>query len=88
MYTYTHWCNAIFFVQRQIFFRGRLFCLWDAPFSAALYVSIYAYLYTCTANATRRDISESSFNAQSSKLERLFSLKRGKRDVKAWSFEL
>jgi len=29
---------------------------------------------------------ECSFNAQSSKLERLFSLKRGKRDVRALSF--
>jgi len=34
------------------------------------------------------DIFECCFKAQSSKLERLFSLKRGKRDVRALSFEL
>jgi len=34
------------------------------------------------------DIFESCFKAQSSKLERLFSLKRGKRDVRALSSEL
>jgi len=33
-------------------------------------------------------IYECCFKAQSSKLERLFSLKRGKRDVRALSFEL
>ena len=41
-----------------------------------------------TANPTWGDIFESSFKAQSSKLERLFSLKCGKRDVRALSFEL
>ena len=41
-----------------------------------------------TANPTWGDISECCFKAQSSKLERLFSLKRGKRDVRALSFEL
>ena len=41
-----------------------------------------------TANTTWGDIFESSFNAQSSKLERLFSLKSGKRDVRTLSFEL
>ena len=41
-----------------------------------------------TANPTWGDIFESSLKAQSSKLERLFALKRGKRDVWAWSFEL
>ena len=46
------------------------------------------YLYICTANPTWGDIFESSFKAQISKLERLFSLKRGKRDVRALSFEL
>jgi len=41
-----------------------------------------------TANPTWGDIFESSFKAQSSKLERLFSLKHGKRDVRALSIEL
>jgi len=41
-----------------------------------------------TANPTLDDIFECCFKAQSSKLERLFSLKRGKRDVRALSFEL
>jgi len=40
------------------------------------------------ANLTCGDIFESCFKAQISKLERLFSLKRGKRDVRALSFEL
>jgi len=58
--------------------------------------------YTCwtpeseisgTANPTWGDIFESSFKAQSSKLERLLPLKGGKRHVRAlqqrrWSFEL
>ena len=41
-----------------------------------------------TANPTWGDIFECCFKAQSSKLERLFSLKRGKRDVRALNFEL
>jgi len=41
-----------------------------------------------TADPTWGDIFECCFKAQSSKLERLFSLKRGKRDVRALSFEL
>ena len=41
-----------------------------------------------TANPIWGDIFESSFKAQSSKLERLFSLKRVKRDVRPLSFEL
>jgi len=41
-----------------------------------------------SANLTCGDIFESCFKAQISKLERLFSLKRGKRDVRALSFEL
>jgi len=41
-----------------------------------------------TANPTWGDIFECCFKAQSSNLERLFSLKRGKRDVRALSFEL
>jgi len=41
-----------------------------------------------TANPTWSDIFECCLKAQSSKLERLFSLKRGKRDVEALSFEL
>jgi len=32
--------------------------------------------------------SNATSKAQSSKLERLFSLKHGKRDIRAWSFEL
>ena len=46
------------------------------------------YLHECTANPTWGDIFAFCFKAQSSKLGRLFSLKRGKRDVRAWSFEL
>jgi len=42
----------------------------------------------CTANPTWGDIFECCFKAQSSKIERLFSLKRGKRDVRSLSFEL
>ena len=41
-----------------------------------------------TVNPTWGDIFECCFKAQSSKLERLSSLKRGKRDVRALSFEL
>jgi len=41
-----------------------------------------------TANPTRGDIFECCLIARSSKLQRLFSLKRGKRDVRALSFEL
>ena len=41
-----------------------------------------------TGNSTWGDILECCFKAQSSKLERLFSSKRGKRDVRALSFEL
>jgi len=46
------------------------------------------YVCICTANPTSGDIFECCFKARSSKLERLFSLKRGKRDVRALSFEL
>jgi len=49
---------------------------------------IYKSCHRCTANPTWGDIFESSFKAQSSKLERLFSLKNGKRDVRVLSFEL
>ena len=40
------------------------------------------------SNPTWGDIFECCFKAQSSKLEPLFSVKRGKRDVRALSFEL
>ena len=43
-------------------------------------------IYMYTANPTWGDIFECCFKAQSSKLERLFSLKRGKKDVRALSF--
>jgi len=49
-----------------------------------MYICIYVY----TADPTWGDIFECCFKAQSSKLERLFSLKRGKRDVRALSCEL
>jgi len=49
---------------------------------------LYHILCNVTANPTWGDIFECCFKAQSSKLERLFSLKRGKRDVRALSFEL
>jgi len=41
-----------------------------------------------TANPTWGDILECCFKAQSSKLVHLFSLKRGRRGVRALSFEL
>jgi len=41
----------------------------------------------CTANPTWGDIFESSFKAQRSKLEFLFSPKRGKRNARALSFD-
>jgi len=50
-----------------------------------LHVSQHA---KCTANPTWGDIFKCCFNARSSKLERLFSLKFVKRDVRALSFEL
>jgi len=40
-----------------------------------------------TANPNWDDTLECCFKAQSSKLERLFSLKRGKRDVRALNLE-
>jgi len=49
---------------------------------------MYIYLYVYTANPTWDGIFECCFKAQSSKLQRLFSLKRGKGDVRALSFEL
>ena len=42
---------------------------------------------TSTADPTWGDIFECCFKAQSSEVERLFSLKRGKRDVRTLSFE-
>jgi len=55
-----------------------------------VYICVYMciYVYTCTAYPTWSDIFECCFKAQSSKLERLFSLKCGRRDVRALSFEL
>jgi len=47
----------------------------------------HVHTYTCTANPTWGDILECCFKVQSSKLERFFSLKRGKRDVQVLSFE-
>ena len=49
---------------------------------------MYTYVYICKADPTWGDIFECCFKTQSSKLERLFSLKCGKRDVRALSFEL
>jgi len=43
----------------------------------------HTQIIKCIANPTWGDIFERSFKAQSSKLERLFSLKSGKRDVRA-----
>jgi len=54
----------------------------------SIYISLRCLVYVYTADPTWGDIFESCFKAQSSKLERLFSLKRGKRDVRALSFEL
>jgi len=44
------------------------------------------YKVICTDDPIWGDIFECCFKAQSSKLERLFSLKRGKRDVRALSY--
>jgi len=56
-----------------------------------IYTYPYAYIYifarTYTANLTWGDTPECSYKARNSKLERLFSLKRGKRDVRALSLE-
>ena len=52
------------------------------------YRDIVSYMNRDTASPTWGDIFERCFKAQSSKLERLFSLNRGKRDVRALSFEL
>ena len=48
---------------------------------------MYIYVYICTADPTWGDIFECCFKTQSSKVERLFSLKCGKSDVRALSFE-
>ena len=65
---------------------------------AAVCCSVLSWYYSCfssttlqrsiTANPTWGDIFECCFKAQSSKLERFFSLKSGKRGVRALSFEL
>jgi len=74
-------------------------CVYIECVFAYIYVCIYMYIcisflllnmFACinTANPTWDGIFESPFKAQSSNLESLFSLKRGKRDVRALSFEL
>jgi len=89
------WCAAVCGSRRQKISLTRA----SSSISAVLYVSYicifiiymhihHIYAYTCTANPTWSDIFECCFKAQSSKPERLFSLKRGKRDVGALSFEL
>jgi len=62
----------------------RLFPNWFRLFPAAYKIGGSKV----TADPTWGDIFECYFKAQSSKLERLFSLKRGKRKVRALSFEL
>ena len=52
------------------------------------HLGINYYTNLSTTDPTWGDIFECCFKAQSSKLERLFSLKRGKRHVRALSFEL
>jgi len=52
------------------------------------YIHTNVYKNICTADPTWGDIFECCSIAQSSKLERLFSMKCGKRDVRALSFEL
>ena len=49
-------------------------------------MNIYIYIYS--ANPTSGGIFEITFKTQSSKLERLFSLKRGKKGDRASSFVL
>jgi len=49
---------------------------------------MYIYIYIYTANPMWGDIFENSFWAHSSKLELLFLLKRGKRNVWTLTFEL
>ena len=51
------------------------------------YAYIYIHAHTYTSNPTWGDITECCHKAQSSKLEHHFSLKRGKRDVRALSLE-
>ena len=52
------------------------------------YICTDLHICIYTANPIWGDIFECCFKAQSSKLERLFSLKCGTRDVRALSFEL
>jgi len=51
------------------------------------YAYIYIYAHTYTAHPAWGDTPERCYKAQSSKLERPFSPKRGKRDVRALSLE-
>ena len=70
-----------------VFFKVNLALYLIHSYICISYSHTYVW-YICTANPTWGDIFEYCFKAQSSKLERLFSLKRGKRDVRALSFEL
>ena len=51
------------------------------------YTCIYIYAHTYTAHPTWGDTRERCYKDQSSKFERPFSPKRGKRDVRALSLE-
>ena len=51
------------------------------------YAYTYTYAHTYTAHPTWGDTPERCYKAQSSKFERPFSPKRGKRDVRALSLE-
>jgi len=66
------------YVRRDISF-DKLICLFSQ-----VDMSLLAY----TADPTWGDIFECCFKAQSSKLDDLFSMKRGERDVRTLSFEL
>ena len=67
---------------------GYTHIIWIYPHHMDIPTSYGYSRYGGTANPTWGDISECCFKAQSSKLERLFSSKRGKRDVRASSFGL
>ena len=81
MYLYTH-------IRVHIHPLIRVFWQRFIPYGNVSLELILEIVAKCTANPIWGDIFENSFKAQSSKLERLFSLKCCKRDVRALSFEL
>ena len=87
------WCLFMCDASNHAFMWHRQMSFVDGFFSYVLRQHIWNYMWyiitiSDTANPTWGDIFECCFKVQSSKLQRLFSLKRGKRDVRALSFEL